>query len=46
MPVPATARPTDMPRVSLFRSGLSTRLILAAVLSGLVWLGIAWALAL
>ena len=44
MPVPATARPNDRPRVSLFRSGLAMRLILAVVLSGLVWLGIAWAL--
>ena len=44
MPVPATARPNDSPRVSLFRSSLALRLILAAALAGLVWLGIAWAL--
>lgn len=45
MPVTVTARSPDGPHVSLFRSGLAARLMLAAVLSGLVWLGIAWALA-
>ena len=44
MPLPATAQPIDMHRVSLFRSGLALRLIWAAMLSALVWLGIAWAL--
>ena len=44
MPVPATDRPSDMPELSLFRSGLAARLMVAVALSALVWLGIAWAL--
>ncbi len=43
--MPATERPADPSRASLFRSGIAARLPLAVALSGIVWLTIAWALA-
>ena len=55
MPAPALARdedsvptipsPRHAARRSLFQSGIGLRLALAALLSALVWLTIAWALA-
>ncbi len=43
--MPADHHPIDRPAASLFRTGVAARLALAALLSGLVWLCIVWALA-
>ncbi|MDP4002424.1 hypothetical protein [Methylobacterium sp. NEAU K] len=42
--MPPTSSPRHSARRSLFRSGIGPRLALAAALSTLVWLTIAWAL--
>ncbi|WP_279606163.1 hypothetical protein [Methylobacterium sp. J-048] len=43
--MPPISSPRQASPRSLFRSGIGPRLALAVMLSGLVWLVIAWALA-
>ena len=43
--MPTIPSPRHAARRSLFQSGIGRRLALAALLSALVWLTIAWALA-